>query len=270
MPPPGSAKRNDAVRADQVWHEPEDPGHLHARGRDAAAVRHRPARAGAQHQSDRPYAPAALCPGQGRHRAAASRRPCLPDTNAHQAGRGAAASLYRRIRRRASCGARTPPPATRVCADLWESYLEPSMSHAHAIRRSRRIITTSTAELPSDPALRVKALESLLTEKGLVDPATIDAWIEIYESKIGPRNGAKVVAKAWVDPAYKQRLLERRQQGDRRAGFPRPPGPAHRRGREHAATSITWSSAPCAPAIRCRCWACRRPGTSRRRTARAR
>ena len=64
------------------------------------------------------------------------------------------------------------------------------------------------AELPSDPALRVKALESLVTEKGLVDPAAIDAWIEIYESKIGPRNGAKVVAKAWSDPAYKQRLLD--------------------------------------------------------------
>jgi nitrile hydratase len=63
------------------------------------------------------------------------------------------------------------------------------------------------SELPSDPALRVKALESLLTEKGLVDPAAIDAWIEVYESKIGPRNGAKVVAKAWSDPAYKQRLL---------------------------------------------------------------
>jgi nitrile hydratase len=63
------------------------------------------------------------------------------------------------------------------------------------------------SELPSDPALRVKALESLLAEKGLVDPATIDAWVEIYESKIGPRHGAKVVAKAWVDPAYKQRLL---------------------------------------------------------------
>jgi nitrile hydratase len=62
-------------------------------------------------------------------------------------------------------------------------------------------------ELPPDPALRVKALESLLTEKGLVDPATIDAWVEIYESKIGPRNGAKVVAKAWIDPAYKRRLL---------------------------------------------------------------
>jgi nitrile hydratase len=64
------------------------------------------------------------------------------------------------------------------------------------------------AELPSDPALRVKALESLVTEKGLVEPAAIDAWIEIYESKIGPRNGAKVVAKAWSDPAYKQRLLD--------------------------------------------------------------
>jgi nitrile hydratase len=63
------------------------------------------------------------------------------------------------------------------------------------------------SELPSDPALRVKALESVLTEKGLVDPAAVDAWIEVYESKIGPRNGAKVVAKAWTDPAYKQRLL---------------------------------------------------------------
>jgi len=63
------------------------------------------------------------------------------------------------------------------------------------------------AELPSNPALRVKALESLLTEKGLVDPATIDAWVETFESKIGPRNGAKVVAKAWVDPGFRQRLL---------------------------------------------------------------
>jgi len=71
------------------------------------------------------------------------------------------------------------------------------MAHHHHIH----------SELPPDPALRVKALESLLTEKGLVDPATIDAWVETYESKIGPHNGAKVVAKAWVDPVYKQRLL---------------------------------------------------------------
>ena len=61
--------------------------------------------------------------------------------------------------------------------------------------------------VPSDPALRVKALESLLVEKGLVDPAALDALIDTYENKIGPRNGARVVARAWVDPAYKQRLL---------------------------------------------------------------
>ena len=60
---------------------------------------------------------------------------------------------------------------------------------------------------PSDVALRVKALESILVEKGMVDPATIDAVIETYESKIGPRNGARVVARAWVDPAYRKRLL---------------------------------------------------------------
>ncbi len=61
--------------------------------------------------------------------------------------------------------------------------------------------------VPSDPTLRVKALESLLVEKGLVDPAALDALIDTYEHKTGPRNGAKVVARAWTDPAYKQRLL---------------------------------------------------------------
>jgi nitrile hydratase len=63
-------------------------------------------------------------------------------------------------------------------------------------------------ELPSDPALRVKALESLLVEKGLVDAATLDAIIEAYERKIGPRNGAKIVARAWTDAAFRQRLLD--------------------------------------------------------------
>ena len=62
-------------------------------------------------------------------------------------------------------------------------------------------------EPPSDMALRVKALESLLVEKGLVDPAALDAIIETYEHKVGPRNGARVVARAWSDPAYKARLL---------------------------------------------------------------
>ena len=61
--------------------------------------------------------------------------------------------------------------------------------------------------VPSDPTLRVKALESLLVEKGLVDPAALDALIDTYEHKVGPRNGARVVARAWIDPAYKQRLL---------------------------------------------------------------
>ena len=61
--------------------------------------------------------------------------------------------------------------------------------------------------VPSDVALRVKALESLLVEKGLVDPAALDALIDAYEHKIGPRNGARVVARAWVDIEYKKRLL---------------------------------------------------------------
>ena len=61
--------------------------------------------------------------------------------------------------------------------------------------------------VPSDPALRVKSLESLLVEKGLVDRAALDALVDTYEHKIGPRNGARVVARAWANPAYKQRLL---------------------------------------------------------------
>jgi nitrile hydratase len=61
--------------------------------------------------------------------------------------------------------------------------------------------------VPSDPTLRVKALESLLVEKGLVDPAALDALIDTYEHKVGPRNGARVVARAWTDSAYKKRLL---------------------------------------------------------------
>src|SRR4051812_35485546 len=61
--------------------------------------------------------------------------------------------------------------------------------------------------LPSDPALRVKALESLLVDKGLVDPAALDRIVDAFETKIGPRNGARVVARAWVDPAYKKKLL---------------------------------------------------------------
>jgi nitrile hydratase subunit alpha len=62
--------------------------------------------------------------------------------------------------------------------------------------------------VPSDLTLRTKALESLLAEKGLVDPAALDALIDTMEHKVGPRNGARVVARAWVDPAYKKRLLD--------------------------------------------------------------
>jgi nitrile hydratase len=61
--------------------------------------------------------------------------------------------------------------------------------------------------VPSDPALRVKALESLLVEKGLVDPSALDLLVDTFEHNVGPRNGARVVARAWVDPAYKKRLL---------------------------------------------------------------
>lgn len=74
------------------------------------------------------------------------------------------------------------------------------------------------AHLP-DTVLRVKALESLLVEKGLVDPAALDELIETYEHKVGPRNGARVVARAWSDPEFKQRLLENASAAMAELGF---------------------------------------------------
>lgn len=64
------------------------------------------------------------------------------------------------------------------------------------------------ALLPPDPALRVKALETLLTRKGLIDPAALDEIIDTYENRIGPRNGARVVAKAWTDADFRAALLD--------------------------------------------------------------
>lgn len=63
------------------------------------------------------------------------------------------------------------------------------------------------SHLPSEPALRVKALESLLVEKGLVNSQTIDAWVEAYSEEIGPKRGARVVARAWCDAAFRERLF---------------------------------------------------------------
>ena len=63
------------------------------------------------------------------------------------------------------------------------------------------------ALLPPDPALRVKALETILTRKGLIDPAALDEIIDTYQNRIGPQNGAQVVALAWSDPAFRDRLM---------------------------------------------------------------
>lgn len=74
------------------------------------------------------------------------------------------------------------------------------------------------ARLP-DTVLRVKALESLLVEKGLVDPQALDALIDTYEHKVGPKNGARVVARAWCDSAFRQRLLDDSSEAMAELGF---------------------------------------------------
>jgi hypothetical protein len=125
------------------------------------------------------------------------------------------------------------------------------------------------AHVPSESALRVKALESLLVEKGLVDPGAIDARVDIYRDQVGPKIGAWVVARAWTDAAYKTRLS--------------PMGPlplrnwASKDGRSDISKSLrtqtsstTSSFAPCALAIQSPCWACHHPGTRKRLTGRER
>ena len=78
----------------------------------------------------------------------------------------------------------------------------------HAQGPDQNRTTENQQVVPSDLTLRVKSLESLLVEKGLVDPAVLDALVDTMEHKVGPRNGARVMARAWIDPAYKRRLLE--------------------------------------------------------------
>jgi nitrile hydratase len=86
-------------------------------------------------------------------------------------------------------------------------------------------VTTSDTEAERLPIeLRTEALESLLVERGLVDPAVMDKFIRMYEQDVGPLNGAKVVAKAWVDPEYKARLLEEGTAAIAELGFKGPQG----------------------------------------------
>ena len=75
------------------------------------------------------------------------------------------------------------------------------------------------SHLPSDPALRVKALESLAVERGLVASETIDRWVEAYSEHIGPKRGARVVARSWLDPTFRTRLLENAAEAIKEFGF---------------------------------------------------
>src|SRR5579862_3385216 len=87
-----------------------------------------------------------------------------------------------------------------VAATAAGAAASPDFAHAETHDHDHQVV-------PSDPALRAKSLESLLVEKGLVDPAALDVLVDAYEHKIGPRNGARVIARAWADAAFKQRLL---------------------------------------------------------------
>ena len=122
----------------------------------------------------------------------------------------------------------------------------------------------------SEMQIRVRALETVLTEKGYVDPAALDLIIEAYETKIGPHNGARVVAKAWADPLSSARCSTTPPRRSRALGITEKPRRRSLVAWRTRRRCTTWSSARCAPAIRGKCSACRRSGTSRRPIARAR
>jgi len=119
----------------------------------------------------------------------------------HSPCTGHARGVHRQRAPVAQATQRQPQVSKGLDAARAASHFAP-MPHDHADRHD-----DPHHLLPPDPALRVKALETLLTEKGLVDPAALDAIIDTYEHKIGPKNGAHVVAKAWSDPAFKTALL---------------------------------------------------------------
>ena len=123
------------------------------------------------------------------------------------------------------------------------------------------IITTTVRTCPN--AARVRALETVLTAKGYIDPAAIDAIAETYETNVGPRNGARVVAKAWTDPGLRTRLMADATAAIAELGYTGRQG-EHMVAVENTPGCITSSSARCAPATRGRCWGCRRSGTNPR------
>ena len=127
--------------------------------------------------------------------------------------------------------------------------------------------THQHSTVPSDPELRVKALESLLVEKGLVDPKTLDELVDLYETKIGPRNGAKVVAKAWKDPEFKKYLLEKPTDAIASLGYRGRQGEHMRVVENTRRTSTTSSSVPFVPAIPGRFSGFLRSGTNPHLTA---
>tara|TARA_X000000368_G_scaffold353396_1_gene294518 strand:+ start:35 stop:670 length:636 start_codon:yes stop_codon:yes gene_type:complete len=89
------------------------------------------------------------------------------------------------------------------------------------VKNNKKIINNHKHHslLPSDPELRVKTIESLLLSKGLIDPNSIAEIIDLYENKIGPQNGAKVIAKAWTDDKYKKRLISNATSAIEELGF---------------------------------------------------
>ena len=122
------------------------------------------------------------------------------------------------------------------------------------------------SHLPSDPALRVKALESLVVERGLVASETIDSWIEAYSEDIGPKRGAKIVARAWLDADFRARLLDDAAGAVAEFGF-EGSATGHLKAVENTAKNIMLPCVLYVLVIPFLFWVCRPVGTNRQNIA---
>src|SRR5512135_2372976 len=153
--------------------------------------------------SARPWT-CATCSAAGRPSCSRAARPVSGSSRTRRGPAASAPPTSPRRSRTISAASRPRDPVPRI--SIGDRAGNAIMAPAQILPRS--IMANSQHTAPLTPiAARVKALEAILTEKRLVDPAALDVLIDTYETKVGPRNGARVVARAWVDPAFKARLM---------------------------------------------------------------
>ncbi len=201
-------------------------------GQGAGVRRRRPGHASIDDSPHGPHPQGPLHPRQDRRDRAGARHDSSTRTAPATAAATPRSTSTRSSSPTRSCGAPRPPSPTASSTSTSGSPTS-SRPAREATRMSTAPMNPPKVRTQEEIAARVKALESIMIEKGIMTTEAVDRLVEIYENEVGPQLGAKVVAKAWTDPEFKARLLAERHRGLRRAGHRRPAGRGHGRRREH-------------------------------------